>query len=116
MDKEKENVLIDVFFRRFYLLWGSVMLIYPVAVCMAWFFITRGASDVLEAKMMFMGAFTMFTYFQFTWMLSVLLSAIPFFFGLRLLNGKTSTKIVGALMMLVSAGTMVFSVLRIWSA
>lgn len=116
MKKEKESTLIDVFFRRFYTLWGSVMLIYPIAVCLAWVFITKGAADVAEAKMMFMGAFVLFTYYQFTWMLSVLLSAVPFFFGLRLLSGKTKTKIFGILMMMISCSTMVFSVLRIWAA
>ena len=37
--------MIDLFFRKFYTLWGSIMLVLPVSVCVAWFVITDGAES-----------------------------------------------------------------------
>mgnify|MGYP001359491944 CR=1 FL=1 len=46
--------MIDLFFRKFYTLWGSIMLVLPVSVCVAWFVITDGAESAEQARMMFM--------------------------------------------------------------
>ena len=53
--------MIDLFFRKFYTLWGSIMLVLPVSVCVAWFVITDGAESAEQARMMFMGSCRMRT-------------------------------------------------------
>ena len=63
--------MIDLFFRKFYTLWGSIMLVLPVSVCVAWFVITDGAESAEQARMMFMGSCRMFAYYDFTWFLCV---------------------------------------------
>ena len=52
--------MIDLFFRKFYTLWGSIMLVLPVSVCVAWFVITDGAESAEQARMMFMGSCRVF--------------------------------------------------------
>ena len=93
--------MIDLFFRKFYTLWGSIMLVLPGSVCVA--------------RMMFMGSCRMFAYYDFTWFLCVFFSALPFFFGLRLVRGNWRSIATGAAMMLVAGSTLVFSIMRIWS-
>ena len=107
--------MIDLFFRKFYTLWGSIMLVLPVSVCVAWFVITDGAESAERARMMFMGSCRMFAYYDFTWFLCVFFSALPFFFGLRLVRGNWRSIATGAAMMLVAGSTLVFSIMRIWS-
>ena len=68
--------MIDLFFRKFYTLWGSIMLVLPVSVCVAWFVITDGAESAEQARMMFMGSCRMFAYYDFTWFLCVFFSAL----------------------------------------
>ncbi|MBQ1968780.1 MAG: hypothetical protein II371_04230, partial [Flavobacteriales bacterium] len=62
----------------------------------------------------FMESFVLFSYYTLTWMLAVLLCAIPLFFGVRLCSGNRNSKIVGVLMALVAGAGLAFSVLRIW--
>ena len=114
MEQKKQNVLIDVFFRSFYMKWGGILLLYPAAVIMAWAIITSDAKNAVQAREMFMESFVLFSYYTLTWMLAVLLCAIPLFFGVRLCSGNRNNKIVGVLMALVAGAGLAFSVLRIW--
>ena len=114
MEQKKQNVLIDVFFRSFYMKWGGILLLYPAAVIMAWAIITSEAQNAVQAREMFMESFVLFSYYPLTWMLAVLLCAIPLFFGVRLCSGNRNSKIVGVLMALVAGAGLAFSVLRIW--
>ena len=114
MEQKKQDVLIDVFFRSFYMKWGGILLLYPAALIMAWAIITSEAKTALEARELFIGSFVLFSYYTLVWMVAVLLCAIPLFFGVRLCSGNRNSKIVGILMILVSGAGLAFSVLRIW--
>ena len=114
MEQKKQNVLIDVFFRSFYMKWGGILLLYPSAVITAWAIITSGAKNDVQAREMFMESFVLFSYYTLTWMIAVLLCAIPLFFGVRLCSGNRNSKIVGSLMAIVAGAGLAFSVLRIW--